>query len=101
MKPVSISYAKNNLSALLKKVRAGQTVTITDRGVPVARLVSPPSTAGIPVRFIELAERGLIKLPEREPRADWDQDLPPAPKLKGGLDNSAVEALIAERRSGR
>lgn len=99
MKPVSVSYAKNNLSALLKRVRAGQTVTITDRGVPVATLVAPPSTAGIPPRFIELAERGLVKLPLREPTTDWLAGERPRPK--GPLSNAAVDALIEERRSGR
>ena len=99
MKPVSISIAKNTLSALLKKVRRGQTITITDRGVPVARLVPPASTAGIPVKFIELAERGMVTLPEREPTNDWFKG--PLPKLTGKSGITAVEALLEERRSGR
>lgn len=99
MTTVSVSEAKNTLSALLRRVRGGATITITDRGTPVARLVPPPSTAGIPPKFIELAERGLVTLPEREPSADWDKDLPPAPRLPEGV--SAVEALIEERRTGR
>ncbi len=45
MKMASVSFAKNNLSALLQAVRAGQTVVITDRGVPVARL-EPVTTSG-------------------------------------------------------
>jgi antitoxin (DNA-binding transcriptional repressor) of toxin-antitoxin stability system len=99
MKPVSVSYAKNNLSALLRRVREGQTVTITDRGVPVATLVAPPSTAGIPPRFIEMAERGIIKLPDVQPNADWTKRKLPRPK--GPLANAAVDALIEERRTGR
>lgn len=99
MKPVSVSYAKNNLSALLRRVREGQTVTITDRGVPVASLVAPPSTAGIPPRFIEMAERGILKLPEREPTADWTRET--LPILGDPTKNSVVEALIEERRTGR
>ncbi|HQP94219.1 MAG TPA: type II toxin-antitoxin system prevent-host-death family antitoxin, partial [Thermoanaerobaculia bacterium] len=38
MTTVSISEAKNRLSALLDEVREGASVTITDRGRPVARL---------------------------------------------------------------
>lgn len=38
MKTASISVAKNRLSAFVDLVRAGETVTITDRGTPVARL---------------------------------------------------------------
>ena len=34
----SISEAKAKLSALLDRVRTGETITITDRGVPVAQL---------------------------------------------------------------
>lgn len=99
MKPVSIAYAKNNLSALLRKVRAGQAITITDRGVPVARLVGPAPTRGIPPRFIELAQRGIVKLPDREPNTEWLKgDLP---RPKGKLGNAAVEALLEERRGGR
>ena len=98
-KPVSVSFAKNNLSALLRKVRSGQTITITDRGVPVARLVAPASTEGIPTRFIELAERGIVKLPDREPSNDWHKG--PLVRPKGQLSSAGVDALIEERRSGR
>jgi prevent-host-death family protein len=100
MKSVSVSVAKNTLSALLKRVTAGTSITITDRGTPVARLL-PPATQvrGIPARFLDLAERGLVKLPEREPGANWDRDLPTAPRLEKRA--SAVEALLEERRTGR
>jgi prevent-host-death family protein len=99
MKSVSVSVAKNTLSALLRKVSAGSSITITDRGTPVARLVPPAAQIrGIPPGILDLAERGILKLPEREPRANWDDDLPPV-RLKKGV--SAVEALLEERRSGR
>ncbi|MDP9176047.1 MAG: type II toxin-antitoxin system prevent-host-death family antitoxin [Gemmatimonadota bacterium] len=100
MKSVSVSVAKNTLSALIRKVAAGTPITITDRGTPVAQLVPPAAQVrGIPPRFIELAEQGVVKLPEREPRADWDDDLPAPPRLARGV--SAVEALLDERRAGR
>ena len=99
MKPVSIAYAKNNLSALLRKVRAGHVVTITDRGIPVATLASPAATRGIAPRSIELAERGLLALPDREPSADWLRGRLPRPK--GPLGNAGVDALIDERRGTR
>src|SRR3989304_4045748 len=44
MKTASISEAKNRLSAYIDLVRRGETVQITDRGNPVARLV--PLEAG-------------------------------------------------------
>ncbi len=102
MKSVSVSVAKNTLSALLRKVSAGTPITITDRGTPVAQLVPPASPVrGIPARFLELAQRGIVKLPEREPKPNWDDDaeVPAAPRLAKGM--SAVDALIEERRTGR
>ena len=95
---VSVSYAKNNLSALLRRVRAGQSVTITDRGVPVARLVAPPSTAGIPPHFIEMAQRGLLKLPDREPTTDWLKG--PLPVIGDPTKSEVVEQLLEDRRAG-
>src|SRR3989442_1226313 len=42
----SISEAKNRLSALIDHVRAGDTVVIVDRGIPVARLEPRGDLAG-------------------------------------------------------
>jgi len=102
MKSVSVSVAKNTLSALLRKVSAGTPITITDRGTPVAQLLPPAAQVrGIPARFLELSERGIVKLPEREPKANWDDDddVPAPPRLAKKM--SAVEALLEERRTGR
>lgn len=97
MSNVSVSEAKNNLSALLREVRGGHTVTITDRGVPVARLVAPPPTAGISASAIELAQRGVIVLPERQPSGSWAEGV--APRVSEGW--SVARALIDERSEGR
>ena len=99
MKPVSIAYAKNNLSALLRRVRAGHPVIITDRGVPVAQIVAPPSSRGIPPRLIGLAERGAVRLPDRQPDVSWSSG--PLPELRRSSGNAAVDALLDERRTGR
>lgn len=39
MKKATITEAKNQLSALVARVRHGETIVITDRGRPVALLV--------------------------------------------------------------
>ena len=44
MRTVNIADLKNNLSAHLKRVRAGEELIVKDRNRPVARLM--PSTAG-------------------------------------------------------
>jgi prevent-host-death family protein len=96
MTTASISEAKNQLSALLKLVQAGQSILITDRGVPVARLEPVRLGAGVPPRMIALAQQGLVRLPEREPDASW-LDLP-RPALTAGP--SASEIVIQERQEG-
>jgi prevent-host-death family protein len=97
MKHVSVSEAKNTLSALIRKIRGGAVITITDRGVPVARLVTPGPVHGIPASAVELAQRGLLRLPERPLTADWDKGLPLPKPTAGG---SVLRALLEERDSG-
>ena len=99
MKKASISYAKAHLSALLKRVREGQTVLITDRGMPVARL-EPIADADVDwdARMRSLAERGLVKLPKTPFSWERFEALPPAPVLPPGV--SAVDYVIAEREEG-
>lgn len=96
MKTISVSAAKNGLSALLREVRRGRSVTITDRGVPVATLSPPIGSRGMSPRILDLARRGIITLPKRPPSTDW-LDLP-LPELKNGA--SVVAALLEERESG-
>jgi prevent-host-death family protein len=61
---VSTADAKNNLSALLNEVARGGEVTITKRGVPVAKLVpATPSfdreKARLTVEGLRAASRGV------------------------------------------
>ncbi|HVS31560.1 MAG TPA: type II toxin-antitoxin system prevent-host-death family antitoxin [Thermoanaerobaculia bacterium] len=49
-KPVRIAELKANLSAFLRRVKRGETVTVMDRDTPVAQLV-PIETARPPVRM--------------------------------------------------
>jgi antitoxin (DNA-binding transcriptional repressor) of toxin-antitoxin stability system len=97
MRTVSVSWAKNNLSALLREIGGGATIVITDRGVPVARLAPPAPARGVPPSALLLAQRGWLKLPDQESSEDAVR-MPPRPRLKRGA--SAVTALLAERESG-
>ena len=97
MKRASISEAKNRLSAILDRVRNGDSVIIEDRGVPVARLepvISDPDPGG---RIARLGRQGVL----RRPQAALDRSLLRArpPRSKGG--SRASDVLIEERRSGR
>ncbi len=97
MTTASVSEAKNQLSALLRLVQAGQSVLITDRGIPVARLEPVRLGVGISPGVLSLAQQGLVQLPESEPTADW-LDLP-RPAVTSGPCGSAL--LLEERREGR
>jgi prevent-host-death family protein len=96
MKRASISEAKNQLSALLDRVRRGQSIVIEDRGVPVARLEGLAGNAP-EGRLARLERDGVIR------RAA--SPLPPAffktpvPRRRKG--QSASEVLIDERHEGR
>ncbi len=43
MNDFALFEAKNRLSELIDRVEAGEEITITRRGTPVARLVPPPA----------------------------------------------------------
>ena len=94
----SISKAKNQLSALIKRVQGGEPVVITDRGVPVAKLVPVRLGTGVPHRILGLAQQGLVRLPEETPETGWLDDLP-WPTVAAG--QSPVDLLLEERRAGR
>ncbi len=93
MKTVSVSDAKNSLSALLQEVRGGASIVITDRGVPVAQLAPLATPSGLHPGAIDLAQRGRLVLPESKPEAAWLQ-LPLGEPAAGA---SAVKVLLAER----
>lgn len=67
MNSVGINQAKTQLSELLRRVAAGEEITITRRGVPIAKLVPFQSHA---VRTLG-QDRGLLTVSE-----DFDMPLP-------------------------
>ena len=92
-----ISIAKNSLSALIREVQAGETIVITDRGRPVARLEPVGDIDQSDARMLALVEDGLASLP-RKP-ADASVLELPMPSVVAGP--SAVDYLLEEREGGR
>lgn len=94
MTTASISEAKAKLSSLLERVRAGEEVTITDRGTPVARIV-PLSASEVDwdERLERLERAGVIRRPKR--KLDVEAFLA-RPLVKSR--DSVLEALLDERR---
>lgn len=97
MKRATITEAKNGLSALIDQVRAGESVLILDRGIPVARLEPVIDQRGASGRLQRLVRAGMVR-PARTPPA-IDLIRTPGPRPTPGT--SAVDMLIEERRSGR
>ncbi|HEV3228683.1 MAG TPA: type II toxin-antitoxin system prevent-host-death family antitoxin [Solirubrobacteraceae bacterium] len=94
----TITEAKNRLSALIDRVRAGESVLIVDRGIPVARLesaVAPPADADGKIARLERA--GAVRSARKPPAREVLSRKPPSPR-RGA---SAVDALLDERRGGR
>ena len=97
MKTATITQAKNGLSALLDRVRAGESVIITDRGRPVARLEPATSSDSRDGRLARLERAGMLRIGTSAPPVAAIRR--PAPRLKEG--SSAVRALLEERVDGR
>ena len=99
MKKVSITEAKNNLSALIDGLKGGSPVLIVDRGRPVARL--EPVTTGLDGepdgRLSRLVRSGIVRPRRAAPPPALLSHQPP--RAKAGA--SALDALLEERRQGR
>ncbi|MCY7302950.1 MAG: type II toxin-antitoxin system prevent-host-death family antitoxin [Thermoleophilia bacterium] len=95
MMTTSISEAKAKLSALLERVKAGETVTITDRGVPVAQIVPLNGATEVDwdARLERLERQGVIRRPKKKLPPGW-LSARPLPKSR----KSVLEALLEERR---
>lgn len=98
MRTVTVTEAKNGLSALIDAVQGGETVLIVDRGRPVARLDSAKSASRDDAggRLARLERAGLVRLAPGSPTGPSAVDIP---RPRAG--SSAVPALLEERRSGR
>ena len=97
MRTATITQAKNGLSALIDRVRAGESIVILDRGTPVARLEPILGRGDTEGRLRRLERAGLVRVGVTSPQIE--ALLEPGPAI--GAGSSAVEVLIDERRTGR
>ncbi len=94
----TITEAKNGLSALIDRVRTGESVLIMDRGTPVARLESAVSASpDAEGRVARLERAGAVRAARKPPATELLSTSPPRMQAA----SSAVAALIEERREGR
>jgi prevent-host-death family protein len=97
MKRATLTETKNNLSALVDQVRHGESSLILDRGRPVARFESVLEGESASEGRLERLERqGLLRRGALRRLRSLLETRPPRQR-KG---SSAVDELLAERRSG-
>lgn len=74
MKTAPVTDLKNRLSHYLRMVAKGDTVTVLDRGKPIAQITPIAKTES---NLNKLAAEGLARLPLREaPKGFWTAPLP-------------------------
>lgn len=95
MKIATISQTKNQLSALIDKVRHGETILIMDRDRPVARLEPVSSENHTDRRLMQLERDGIIRSTPIRTAECIVKESPP--KAKGSL----LGALLSDREEGR
>lgn len=89
----SIVQLKARLSEYMARVKAGNEVVVTERGVPVARIVPLDAADRLKTRRQRLARAGLLRLG----RGRLRKDLQVAPTgVHSGSE--VLDALLAERR---
>ena len=91
----NVAQVKARLSEYLRQVKDGSEVVITERGIPVARLVPLAPDEKRATREERLIRSGALR-PPTGPRRKLG-----APKLKKGGGRAVLETLLTERDEGR
>ncbi len=86
---VGIKELKEHLSLYLRRAKEGECITVTHRGVPIARL--SPLTIRVPAGIQRLVDAGLASWPGTRPEPG-----PPVEKVRGSLRQ--VADLVSEER---
>jgi prevent-host-death family protein len=92
--PRRIKELKNKLTYYLGLTRKGDSIVVTDRGVPIAvlhNLDAVEDTASIGEKLAGLAKRGMIRLPLKKGKLTPFKPI----KVKG---KPASEIILEERR---
>jgi len=86
MERVGVRELRRQASAILRRVAAGETVEVTDRGRPVAVLVRT-----MPLGLARLEREGLLRRAEA--------DLIDVPPISLPADATSTSQLVSERRA--
>lgn len=86
--PVGTRELKNRLSQYLRRVKAGETVVVTERGKPIGQIV--PIRADLKTRLQQLAAAGVV---------EWNgQSLPPYQPRTVNRSGRLLSDLVVEER---
>lgn len=96
MKTVGVAKLKANLSRYLNQAKSGQEVVVTERGLPVAKLVPLRAAERLDSRRTRLAKAGLLQLGSGRIPAFLFKP-PKGPRAGTGV----LRALLEERDEGR
>jgi prevent-host-death family protein len=98
MREVGIRELKNRLSEYIRLVREGEVVMVTDRGEVVAELRPPVPVAEWAQKYpglVEMARRGLVRLPSKPHRPGL------YPRLPAVTPPGTAARLLDEERGDR
>ncbi len=95
MKTANIATAKNQFSRLIERVKLGETIVITERNRPVAR-IQPLAASGTPLDALHAS--GLLSPPHASLNVPAFLAAP-RPTVLAGHD--LREAILSEREAGR
>ena len=84
---------RTRLGAYLRQVKAGTTLIVTERGLPIAELRPVAAGAGLEVRLYQLAARGLVSRGIRESA--------PLSRFRPIATASSVSRALVEERDDR
>lgn len=92
MKKVGVRQLRDQFTTYLKRVRQGEEIIVTERGVPLAVLKPLHAAPSLEGALAALEAEGLVRLPER-----WK----PLRPRRAHLTGATLTALVLkERRAG-
>ena len=97
MESIGVRELRQNASKYLERVKRGESIEVTDRGVPVA--VLGPVPAKKKSRYVELLEQGLIT-PAHGDLWRWLDENPPLPP-DPNYDGPSIAQVLDEQREER
>jgi prevent-host-death family protein len=97
MKRAGIAELKARLSSYIEQVKGGNEVLVTDRGMPVAKLVPVPPEHDLSEREQRLIRAGLLIAGRGRVRAELRRPPRGDPRIGAGV----LAALLEEREEGR